>query len=40
MQVDLKDPKQLVTYFSNPAWEAALQRTPIDIETALQQQGN
>ena len=30
-QVDLSDPSQLVQYFSNPRWEAALQRTPVDI---------
>ena len=32
VQVDLTDTRQLVAYFSNPRWDAALQRASVDPE--------
>ena len=33
LQVDLRNPLQLVSYFANPRWEAALQRTKVALTT-------
>ena len=34
MQVDLRNPLTLVSYFASPRWEAALQRMKVELSPA------